>query len=87
MSDLGAMTYEELILARDLGAAMHMSAYVHMMARQLGIDDTDQVAVNDMALQMVDPVNVAVEACWRGMMSDPERDRVLERFCALVKEL
>lgn len=64
------MTNKQLEFARDLGGATYLSAYVHLMARELGVDDSDLVSVNDMALPMLEPLNIALECCWRATMKD-----------------
>lgn len=61
---------EELEHARDLGAATYMSAFVHLMARRLKVNDADFKEVNQMALAMVPAMNLASEAAWRAMMKD-----------------
>lgn len=60
----------ELIKARDLGAATYLSSYVHLMARNIGVDDSDDEGVNAMALQMVEAVNLGTEAAFRALMND-----------------
>ena len=55
----------ELTKARDLGAATYLSAYVHLMARNLGVDDRDHQGINAMAGALVEPVNLATEAAFR----------------------
>lgn len=79
---------EVLELARDLGAATYLSACIHLMARHLGVDDSDDEAINAMATQMIESVNLGTEATWCALMSDREgMHRALERFCATVEAL
>lgn len=47
-----------------------MSAYVRLMARELKIDESDTVALNDLAIKLVDPLTIATEAAWRALMGD-----------------
>lgn len=81
------LSNEELEDARDLGAATYLSAYVHLMARRLDVDDSDTVAVNQMAVAMIPVINLATEAAWRASMKDRTgahkalkdlRDRIME---------
>lgn len=71
MFDERRLSEEELKSVRDLGCASHLAAYVHLMIRTLGISpDPSNESVNLMVIDMIDPVNVAVEAAWRAMMQD-----------------
>lgn len=70
MPNPSSLSTEELEYARDLGAATYLSAYIHLMSRALKVDSSNHIEVNLMAAQMVEPLNHAVEACWRGMMND-----------------
>lgn len=60
----------ELEHTRDLGAITYLSAYVHLMSRKLGIDDSDNEAVNGLAIQMIDTLNLSTLAAWCGLMND-----------------
>jgi|RhiMethySRZTD1v2_1073278.scaffolds.fasta_scaffold567419_4 hypothetical protein len=62
----------DLEYTRDLGASTYLSAYVHLMSRKLGIDDSDNEAVNGMALQMLDTLNLSTVAAWCGLMNDKD---------------
>lgn len=71
----------ELEKARDLGAAMYLSAYGHLMARELGIDETDNEGIKRMMLQLIEPMNDATEAMWRALMEDEDgMYKALRRF-------
>ena len=87
------MTPQDLQKAKDLGFATYLSAYVQLMGRNLGItgDDPDagtQQALNQMALTMVEPMNLATEACWRALMHDHRgaKDKI-QRFEEALKQL
>lgn len=67
--------------ARDLGAATYMTSYLHLMMRELGVDDSDNVAVNAMAAEMVEAMNLATETTFRALMKDHEGvEKTLEKF-------
>lgn len=84
MADPAELPREELERGRDLGAATYLSAYIHLMLRELGIAHfaSDTAGVNSMVEQMVEPMNIATEAIWRALMDDHsgEMEKVLERF-------
>lgn len=73
---------EELERMRDLGAVAYHSAYIHLMAHELGVDVSDTEFISDMVVRMIEPMNLATEAIWRAMMNDHsgEIEKVLERF-------
>lgn len=82
------MNDEELKRARDLAAAVYMSSSVHLLARQLGIDTSDTEGVNNLAMRLVDPVNLAIEASWLGLMEDKVgRDAALEDLRKAVESI
>jgi len=60
----------DMMRMRDLGAAVYLSAYVHLLARNLGIDDKDHEAINAFASALVEPVNLAAEAAFRALVND-----------------
>jgi hypothetical protein len=74
----------DLLRARDLGAASYLSAYAHLMARHLGIDDSDTDAINAMALQMAKALALGTEAAWCALMSD--RNGMNNALARLQKE-
>ena len=78
------LTKEAITRMRDLGAAAYLRGYVHLMVRELEIDESDTEGMNHMLLLMVEPLNVATEAIWRAMMKETpeEMEKVLERFKA-----
>lgn len=81
MADPSKMPREELERAKDLGAAAYCAAYIHLMARELGIDETDTEGIRTMIVQMVEPMNHATEAIWRALMNDNVgKEEVLIRF-------
>lgn len=60
---------------------MYLTAYGHLMARELGIDETDDAGIKRMMLQLIEPMNDATDAMWRALMED--RDgmyKALHRF-------
>lgn len=73
MQEPSSLNNVELERARDLGGATYLSAYVTLMARQLGLDDADKEALRAFALQMLIPVNLATEAAWFALMHDDEK--------------
>ena len=65
------LTDEELRNLRDLAAATHLSASVHLIIRSVGIDSNpSNESVNLMIIDMIEPVNAAVEAAWCALMQD-----------------
>jgi len=68
--DQPELSDDDLKRAQYLGAVAYLTAYTRGMARQLGVDDTDREAINQMVVQLVEPLNIATEAAWRAMMSD-----------------
>jgi hypothetical protein len=78
----------DLEYTRDLGASTYLSAYVHLMSRKLGIDDSDDEAVNGMALQMLDTLNLSTYAAWCGLMNDKsEVENALKELRGAVEAL
>lgn len=73
---------EEVERIRDIGAVAYLRGYIRLMVRELGLDESDTEGMNHMLLHMVEPLNVATEAIWRGLMKDkPEEiEKVLARF-------
>lgn len=83
-----SLSTEELEHARDLGAITFLSSYVHLMSRQLGIDDSDNTTINTMTLQMLEPVNLGIEAAWYALMGDEKGlQTTMERFQDAMKTL
>jgi hypothetical protein len=79
---------ELLRRARDLGAASYVSAYIHLMMRELGVDDTDNQAVNALASEMIEPINLATEAAFRALMADTVgMDHALDRLRRHLDEI
>lgn len=80
---------QELRHARDLGAATYLTAYVRLMARELGIETEafDQKQINAMALDMVEATNMATEAAWCALMKDRQGvDSALKRLSIHLKQ-
>lgn len=81
MADPAKLPKAELEKARDLGAAMYLTAYGHLMARELGIDETDDEGIKRMMLKLIEPMNEATDAMWRSLMEDREgMDKAIHRF-------
>lgn len=80
--DLTKASREEIERIRDLGAVAYLRGYIRLMVRELEIDESDVEGMNHMLLQMVEPLNIATEAIWRGLMNDKpeEMEKVLARF-------
>lgn len=58
------------------------------MSRQLGVDDTDNEAVNVMAVEMVDVLNLSTQAGWYALMGDRNGLlKVLDSFRSAVEKL
>lgn len=70
MPDPKNLSNEELEHARDLGAATYLSAYIHLMARRLKVDESNTVAVNQLAVSMIPILNLACQAAWCAHMKD-----------------
>lgn len=79
------LSNSELQLARDMGAATYLSAYIWLMAEQLEIKDLDNESVTAMALTMVDALALSTEATFRALMSD--RTGVQDAIRRLQQEL
>lgn len=80
MADPAELPRAELERARDLGAATYLSAYFHLMTRELGVD-ADTLGVQGMALVVLDPMNHATQAMWCAMMEDrPGKEAALMKF-------
>lgn len=85
MTDLSR---EEMEKARDVGATVYLSAYVHLMGHHLHIADPTKEAFNTIAELMVDPLNLATEATWRAIMGDQEGcDQVMAQLKAGLEKL
>lgn len=83
-----SLSTEELERARDLGAATYLTAYIHLMSRQLKVDDSDNEAVNIMALDMVDILNLSTQAGWCALMGDRKGLlKVMDNFRSAVETL
>lgn len=79
---------DELRLGRDVGAATYVSSYMHLMMRELGVDDSDLDAVNALAANMVEPINIATEASFRALMGDTVgMDAALKRLQEHLDEI
>lgn len=88
MADPSKMPREELERARDLGAAAYCAAYIHLMARELGIDESDTDGIRTMLVQMVEPMNHATETIWRALMNDNlGKEQALIRFRQSLLEI
>lgn len=86
--DPSQLTREELERARDLGAAAYLASYVRLMMRELKINETDTIAINTMAVQMIEPMNLATQAAWRALMEDHEGlEQVLKQFRSSLDNL
>lgn len=79
MQDFPKETVERI---RDLGAVAYLRGYIRLMVRELGLDESDEKGMDHMLLHMVEPLNIATEAIWRGLMKDKpeEMEKVLARF-------
>lgn len=62
------------------GAAIYLSAYIGLMMDGMGVKATTKSEINALALEMVEPLNIATEAIWRAMMSDQEWATTGQRF-------
>lgn len=60
---------EQLLQARDLGAATYLSAYIHLMARGMNIV-LDKREANAMAVEVVHAMNHATQGMWCALMKD-----------------
>jgi hypothetical protein len=78
------LSREEIVRIRDLGAVAYLRGYVRLMARELGIDESDSDGLDAMVVEMVEPLNVATEAAWRALMKDKPED--MEKVVARFKE-
>lgn len=88
MADAANLSDDDLKRARDLGAATYVTAYVTMMAKELGIKDIDLAAANALAMHMVEPLNLATEATFRKLMEDDAGTAdTLRRFHMALKQL
>lgn len=71
MSPEPTLETEQLIKARDLGAATYLNAYIRLMAQALSVtDEVDTEGVNAMAGMMVEPLNIVTEMAFRKLMGD-----------------
>lgn len=87
-SRMDFLSDEQLENAQSLGAATYLSAYVRRMARELGVDDSDKNAMNLMAVEMVESVNLGTEAAWRALMNDrPGMNDALDRLRKTLENL
>lgn len=58
------------------------------MCRALKIDDSDIQSVNAMSLELVEPLNMGVEAGWRALMGDTVgMDQTLDRLRRHLDEI
>lgn len=88
MADPAMLPKEELKRIRDLSGTTYMSAYVRLMARELEIDESDTMALNDLAIKLVEPLNIATEAAWRALMGDTQGMEIaLSQFGESLDEL
>lgn len=83
---------ETLRKSQELGAATYLTAYIVRMARAMDIDpqhlEADTEAVNQMVLQMVEPLNHATAAIWCALMTDASgRDLAIERLTVALEAL
>lgn len=87
MADPAKVPDSLLEYGRDTGAVMYLTAYVRLMCRAIGVDDTNVDAVQAMVVQMVEPLSKATEATWRAMMADDEWTEIVEQFKHRLQEL
>lgn len=81
MANPANLSRAELEKARDIGVATYLSAYGRLMARELGIDETDTQGINRMMFVLIEPMNLATEAMWRALMEDHEgTERITNLF-------
>lgn len=58
------------------------------MSRQLGVDDSDKEAINVMAVEMVDILNLSTQAGWYALMGDRKGLlKVMDNFRSAVEKL
>lgn len=67
MSDIPTVQIEHM---RNVAAAGYLKLYCRLMARTIGVDDSDDEGLAAMAIEMVEPLNTANEAIWRALMKD-----------------
>jgi hypothetical protein len=80
MADPNALPREELEKMRDTGAIMYGLGYIRLMAREIGVDDSLEGS-QEMFYQMIEPMNIAMEAIWRALMEDHiGKEEALIRF-------
>ena len=70
MTRITDMSDKDLQMARDLGAATYLNAYIHLMAKELGITGLTLDAANEMAQLMIEPLDLGTEAAFRWLMND-----------------
>lgn len=64
------MSDRDLRMARDLGAATFLNAYIRLMAKEMGITGLSTEAVVKLAELMIEPLNISTEATFRWLMND-----------------
>lgn len=83
-----SVSNEELRQGRDLAAAVYLTAYIRLMARELGVDELDDEAVRAMALEMIDSLNLGTQAAWCALMNDrPGMGKALRRLGTAVRSI
>lgn len=83
---------ETLRKSQELGAATYLTAYIVRMARAMDINsqqfEADTEGVNQMVLQMIEPLNHATAAIWCALMIDATgRDLAIERLTVALEAL
>jgi hypothetical protein len=82
------LSKDKLYHARDLGAITYASAYINLMAIHHGIDNSDQKAMNEMAVRIVPAINFGTQAAWCGLMGDQDgRNIALEQLRSATEAL
>jgi hypothetical protein len=82
VADPAKLPKEELEKMRDTGAIMYGLGYIRLMARELGVTEADSLEGSQlMFYQMIEPMNIAMEAIWRALMEDHiGKEEALIRF-------
>lgn len=78
----------DLRRALNLGMTTYLTAYIHLMGLELGIDTSNREQMSAMASIMLEVVNFGTEISWRALMNDQEGTEIgLARFRELVEAL
>lgn len=82
------MSSDELKEMQTQGAIIYLKAYIHGMGRGLNIESLPENEIRQMIIEMVEPINLATETIWRGMMNDHNgMQETLKRFEKSVVDL